>query len=254
MSKYSLDGKKALITGATKGIGEAIAKEFVALGASVFIVSRTESDIVKHLEHWKKMGADVQGAAINVSDTLQREQLKERVLEQWGELDILVNNVGTNIRKPMTDYSGEEYIHIMETNLKSSFQLSQLFHPLLKASGYGSIVNISSVAGLTHVKSGAVYGMSKAALNQLTKNLAVEWARDDIRVNAIAPWYISTPLAAQVLENEAYKKEVLDRTPMNRVGDPEEVAASVAFLCMPAASYITGQCICVDGGFTVNGF
>jgi Tropinone reductase 1 len=125
---------------------------------------------------------------------------------------------------------------------------------LLQAASGGSIVNISSVAGLAHVRTGAIYGMTKAAMIQLTRNLAVEWAPDQIRVNVVAPWYIQTPLAASVLSNEAYRSEVLSRTPLKRIGEPEEVAAAVAFLCLPAASYITGQCLSVDGGFTVNAF
>ncbi|MDQ4140366.1 MAG: SDR family oxidoreductase, partial [Bacteroidota bacterium] len=112
----------------------------------------------------------------------------------------------------------------------------------------------SSVSGLNHLRTGAIYGMTKAAMIQLTKNLAVEWAGDNIRVNALAPWYIRTPLADAVLQNQEYLNDVLSRTPMGRVGEPSEVAAAAAFLCMPAASYITGQCLAIDGGFSVYGF
>ena len=116
-----------------------------------------------------------------------------------------------------------------------------------------SVVNVASVGGLTHLCTGAPYAMSKAAMIQMTRNLAVEWAHRDIRVNAVAPWYIDTPLARQVLDDADYRESVVGRTPMGRIGDPREVAAAVAFLCLPAASYITGQCIAVDGGFTING-
>ena len=147
------------------------------------------------------------------------------------------------------------FLYIEEsTNIRSAFELSRLLYPLLKKSEQANIVYISSVAGQIHLKTGAIYAMTKAAINQLTKNLAVEWAEDKIRVNAVAPWYIKTPLAETVLKDNAYKKSVLNRTPMNKIGEPEDVAAAVSFLCMPASAYITGQIISVDGGFMVNGF
>ena len=129
-----------------------------------------------------------------------------------------------------------------------------MFHPLLKNSGDASIVNIVSVAGITSVGTGSPYAISKAGIIHFTKYLAVEWAGDSIRVNAVAPWYIRTSLTEPVLKDPGYLKAVLDRTPMKRIGEPEEVAAAVAFLSMPAASYITGECISVDGGFLKYGF
>ncbi|KAJ9698509.1 hypothetical protein PVL29_007539 [Vitis rotundifolia] len=142
----------------------------------------------------------------------------------------------------------------MAINFESVYHLSQIAHPLLKASGAGSIVFISSVSGIVAHKNISAYSVTKGAMNQLTKNLACEWAKDNIRSNAVAPWYIKTPMVEQMLANQAFLEEVINRAPLRRVGDPKEVSSLVAFLCLPASSYITGQIICVDGGVTVNGF
>ena len=138
--------------------------------------------------------------------------------------------------------------------MKSAYELSRNLFPFLKKSKNASIVNIASTAGLEYIRTGVIYGMTKAAMLQMTKYLAVEWAEENIRVNAVAPWYIRTPLAEQVLQNKTYYDEVMSRTPVKRVGESSEVAGTVAFLCMPASGYITGQCINVDGGFSVYGF
>jgi len=252
--RWSLEGKKCLITGGTKGIGKAIVNEFLTLGAEVFIAARNADDLKVHLDKLQHARYPVYGSTVDLSDNADRIKLFNDVQQKFGGLDILVNNVGTNIRKKTIDYSSEEYLHVFSTNLTSAFHLSQLFHSLLSKSQQGNIVNISSVAGLTHLRTGSAYGMTKAALIQLTRNLAAEWADNNIRVNAVAPWYIDTPLARTVLQNDNYLKEVLNRTPMKRIGQPEEVAAAVAFLCMPAAAYITGQCLAVDGGFSTYGF
>lgn len=254
MQHWRLTEQKALVTGGTKGIGLAIAEEFLKLGAKVFITARNAEQVAKQVEKWRLEGFEVMGFAADMSDMRGREDLMQAVESHWGALDVLVNNVGTNIRKKIHEYNELEYRHILHTNLDSFYALCQMAYPLLLTSNAASVVNIASVAGMIHVKSGVIYGMTKAAMIHLTKSLAVEWALEGIRVNAVAPWYIHTPLVEQVLNQPAYLKEVLDRTPMKRIGEPIEVARAAAFLCMPAASYITGQCIAVDGGFTINGF
>jgi tropinone reductase I len=253
-NRWSLEGRKALVTGGTKGIGAAIAEELLNLGAEVLIVARKELEVNQAVADWRGRGLLASGMVADVSQPADRHNLLQLVENTWGALDILANNVGTNIRRKIGEYTPEEYHYLLQTNLTSAFELCRLAHPFLKASAQGNVVNVSSVAGLGHVRTGAIYGMTKAALIQLSKNLAGEWAPDGIRVNCVAPWYIRTPLAEQVLQNTEYLESVLSRTPTRTIGNPEDVSAAVAFLCMPAAAYITGQCIAVDGGMSINLF
>lgn len=246
---WRLEGRRALVTGGSRGIGRAIARMLAELGAEVVLCGR---DGRAARETAESLGPSVTGLAADVATPGGRERLVAAV-RAGGGLDILVNNAGTNVRKAANAYHEDEIRHVLATNLDSAFGLARALHPDLREAR-GAVVNVSSVAGQVHVASGAPYGMSKAAMEQMTRNLACEWAADGIRVNAVAPWYIATPLAEQVLADPDYREAVLARTPMGRIGRPEEVAAAVAFLCLPAAGYVTGQCLAVDGGFTVNGF
>ena len=251
---FDISGKKALITGGSKGIGFAIAIDLSLAGCEIVIVGRDEkqlSDAAKSIAQYKN---PVHFIKTDISIESDRKDLVNFIENKWGKLDILINNVGTNIRKKVDEYTEEEVQFLFQTNLFSALDLSRKLLPMLQLSGDANIVNISSVAGLGHLKTGAIYGMTKAAIIQLTKNLAVEWASHNIRVNAIAPWYIDTPLARQVLKDKNYLNEVLSSTPQKRIGKPEEISGLVRFLCSPAAGYITGQCIAVDGGFSINLF
>ena len=252
-SPWRLDGMRAVVTGGSSGIGLAVAREFADLGADLLLVARGRERLEQaRLEIASRYpDREVQVLSADVATLEGRQQVCESV---GGSLQILVNNAGTNIRKRMADLSLEEYRQVQRVNLESCFDMCRLLHPALVRGAPAAVVNNASVAGLTHLRTGAPYGMSKAAMIQLTRNAAVEWAGEGIRVNAVAPWYIRTPLADQVLADPAYRQEVLDRTPMGRVGEAEECARAIAFLCMPAAGYITGQCLGVDGGFSVYGF
>ena len=255
-SRWRLDGKVALVSGASKGIGYACARELAALGADVLLVARDEAG----LEHAHGELAEEFGErefftfAADVADTEQRLEVFDWIADLDVELSLLVNNVGVNVTKPTLDYTADEVRDLIETNVVSAFEMSRLAHTHLAEHGNAAIVNIASVSGLVHVRSGSPYGMTKAAIVQLTRNLACEWAEDGIRVNAVAPWYIRTQRTAGPLADPDYLDEVLQRTPMGRIGEPEEVAAAVAFLCLPASSYITGECVAVDGGFLHFGF
>ncbi len=249
MSGWSLQGKKALITGGTKGIGLAIAREYLELGAEVLVIARNTKTILGKL----KNSANLFTYEGDLNNADFRNDLVNRVSENWGKLDVLVNNVGTNIRKKFVDYHEEEIRQLFETNLFCMMELTHACYPLLQKSGHASVINIASVAGMVDVQSGPPYGMTKAAIIQLTRHLAVEWSVDQIRVNAISPWYIETPLTEPVLSQPDRLEKILARTPMNRIGKPEEVASLAAYLAMDKSSYITGQNISVDGGMSVKG-
>jgi Tropinone reductase 1 len=239
---WNLTGKRALITGGTRGIGAAVVDEFIALGAEVVIVSRkTHSSPAAHC-----IQADISLAE-------DRERIVKELGTHWDRLDILVNNAGMNIRKPWTEISDTERDMVMNTNAMGPMDLTKRLYPLLAKGDKAAVINVASVAGFVDVGSGATYALSKAALLQFTRSLAVEWAPHHIRVNAVAPWYIRTPLTEPVLSQPERMAKILSRTPMARVGTPEEIAAAIAFLAMDKSSFITGQCIVADGGFMALG-
>jgi Tropinone reductase 1 len=241
------------VTGGTKGIGLAVVTEFTRLGAEVFLIARDKEQVTTLVKDINATGGNAEGMAGDLSDGSFRQQLAGRLSEKWASLDILVNNVGTNIRRSLIEYSEDEIRKIFEVNLFTATEMCRLCFPLLKAANKASVVNVASVAGILDVTTGAPYGMTKAAMIQLSRHLASEWAQFNIRVNTVSPWYIDTPLAKPVLSQPDRLARILARTPMNRVGEPHEVSGVIAFLSMEHSSYITGQNIVIDGGMSIKG-
>lgn len=246
---FRLNGKVAWVTGASRGIGKAIALGMAGAGADVVLSARnadTLAPVAREIEE-ALPGRRTLCLPLDVSKVDTFAPAMEEVLAKMGHIDILVNNAGANIRKESMQYTPDEWDQVLDTNLKGAFFLTQTVGKHLIEQGSGKILNIGSMSAYLGLPTISAYTASKAAIQQLTRLLAVEWAEHNIQVNAIAPGWISTELTAAIRETPRYQW-VLNRTPAGRFGEPEELAGAAVFLCSPAADFITGHVIAVDGG------
>lgn len=249
----ALAGRRALVTGASRGLGEAIARRLASEGAEVLLLARGREGLERVAGAVRAAGGRAQVAVADVTDRAALDRAAGTLLAA-GPIDILVSNAGGNVRKRAEAFSLEEWDALLALGLTAPFQLARLVQPGMRQRGQGRIIHVSSVAGMVALPTGAPYAAAKAGLLQLTRNLAREWGPDGITVNAIAPWYVPTPLTEGVLAEPAFREAVLAATPVGRLGTPEEVAAAVAFLAGPEAGWISGACLPLDGGFTAAAF
>ncbi|MGB6068902.1 MAG: glucose 1-dehydrogenase [Desulfomonilaceae bacterium] len=248
---FDLSGRVALVTGASKGLGKAIALALADAGADIALYGRDRSDLETVKVNVEAIG---QRAEISCADVLDKNAIDECVkgsLEAFGHIDILVNCAGVNIRKPVLELSPDEWDLVLNTNLKGYFLMAQAVVPQMLARGNGKVINMASIFGTVALPSQLAYASSKGGVMQMTKVMALEWAKQGVQVNAIGPTYFETPLVAQLRNDPERYQFIVDRTPMGRWGQPEELAGVVIFLASRASDFVTGQTIFIDGGWTI---
>ena len=250
--QFDLRNKVALITGASKGIGESMAHLLAAAGAKVVVSSRKQEAVNEVAGAIRAAGGEAIGVAAHVGDMVQVKTLVEKTLQTYGGADILINNAATNpVFGPVVECDEGAFDKIMAVNLKAPFELAKLLYPVMKSRGGGSVINISSIGGVSPEPNLGIYSVSKAALISLTQVMAKEWGKDNIRVNVICPGLIQTKFSQALWQNEQILKHFLKATPLGRVGQPNEIGALALFLASDLSSYCTGGVFMADGGLTV---
>lgn len=249
---FSLINKVAIITGASKGIGLSIAEVFAAAGAKVVISSRKQDALDEEANKLRNKGYEVTGIACNVGNMDELDQLVQKTIRLYGQIDVLVNNAATNpVFGPIHETSLDAYDKIMNVNVRAPFHLMNLCFPYLRASSAASVINISSIGGISPEPGLGIYSVSKSALVSLTKVFAKEWGDHKIRVNAICPGLIKTKFSEALWGNEKSMNYIMKSLAIKRIGKSEEIGSAALFLASPASSYTTGTILTADGGFTI---
>lgn len=250
---FRLDGKIAVLPGGAGGIGSALARGLAEYGADVVIAGRSLDHARRAADEVATTGRRAVGMTVEVTDPESVDRLFRQVQEEFGRVDVLINCAGTQYEAPAQDFPIAEFERVMDVNVKGTFLTCQAAGRIMIAQGGGSIINLSSVRGQLAIRRGyAAYTPSKAAVNNLTRQLATEWAPYNVRVNAIAPTFIETPLVAEMLANEEFRRSLTQRIPLGRVGTPADLVGATIFLASPASSFVTGHILLVDGGVTAT--
>jgi len=253
-SVFDLKGKVAVVTGGNGGIGLGMARGLASAGAQVVVVGRNEAKSREAVKDLEGRGSRAFALAVDVGDEGAVTRMVEEVDRRCGRLDVLVNNAGTNIRKPPHELSLAEWSFVLNTNLTSAFLCSKAAYPLMKQAGSGKIINIGSMMSIFGTSFAPAYAASKGGIVQLTRSMAVAWAKDNIQVNAVLPGWIDTELTRKArAEVPGLNENVLRRTPAGRWGTWDDCAGIAVFLAAPASDFVTGTAIPLDGGFSVQG-
>jgi NAD(P)-dependent dehydrogenase (short-subunit alcohol dehydrogenase family) len=252
-SLFSLEGKTTVVIGGTSGIGRALAIGLAEAGADVIAASRGMEAVEKTAKEIEALGRKTLRLTADVGQRASLEKLRDRVVEAFGRVDVLVNCAGITSKGPTVDFPESRWLEILDTNLTGTLRGCQVFGEHMLGRKSGRIINIASLSTYLGLFEVAAYGASKAAIGSLTQTLAVEWARHGVLVNAIVPGVFRTPLNSQLLDNTGRGREFLVRTPMQRFGDVRELVGAAIYLASEASSFVTGSLLVVDGGFLASG-
>jgi NAD(P)-dependent dehydrogenase (short-subunit alcohol dehydrogenase family) len=253
LEMFQLNGRVALVTGGNRGLGFAMARALAEAGADVVLTSRDEEraqESAKELAD--STGRRTLGLAVDVTNAQQVEDMVQRVRREFGRLDILVNNAGINVRKPIEDFDEASWDAVQATNLKAPFLCARAVGPIMKEQRYGRVINVASMLGLVALPERIAYCSSKGGVIQLTRVLALEWAKHNVTVNALCPGPFATEINTPVLSNPEANQFFLNHIALGRWGQPQELGGVIVFLASQASSFMTGSALVVDGGWTAE--
>jgi 2-deoxy-D-gluconate 3-dehydrogenase len=249
LDQFKLNGRVALVTGASRGLGQGMAVALGSAGASVALVARTKASLEETAKLIEKEGSKAYVLQADISKISEAQRVVRETVEHFGQLNIILNSVGTQVRKPAVEVAEAEWDHVIGVNLKSVYFITQAAAKEMIKAKKGKVINITSLTSFIGLSNVSIYGASKGGIAALTRQWAIEWAKHNINVNGIGPGYFKTALTADLFKDEVRSKWVLSRIPLGRTGTAEDLAGLTVFLASDASDYITGQIINVDGGW-----